>query len=438
MSPFVQAFAETTARAPLVGRVRLRTLVAVRWFAVAGQATAILFVYFGLGHDFALAATLGAVGVSAVLNAVLMLDRPPAGRLDNRAAGAVLGYDILQLATLLYFTGGLTNPFAVLLVAPVAVAASSLTRGSTVVLAILAVLAAGLLGVWHDPLPGPAVAAGLPPVLAFGLWLALALTVVFVAAYVGRLAGEARQMSDALSAAQAALARENRMAAVGGLAAAAAHELGTPLATIALVAKELAKDAPAGPVREDAELLLKEAMRCRDILARLAAKPEGGGPEGDPFPQPRLSVLLREIAARYARGGIAPEIVTGFADGYDPPTTRAPELVQALGTLIENACQFAREKVVVRVWSDTGSVGVEVTDDGPGFAPEILDRLGEPYISTRREEGDHMGLGIFIATTLLARSGGAVTCTNAAGGGARVAVVWPRRGFPEARSGQRK
>jgi two-component system sensor histidine kinase RegB len=252
---------------------------------------------------------------------------------------------------------------------------------------------------------------------------------VFVAAYVGRLADEARQMSDALAATQAALARENRMSAVGGLAAAAAHELGTPLATIALVAKELARDAPAGPVRDDAELLLQESMRCRDILARLAAKPEGGGPEGDPFPRPRLSVLLGEIAARYARDGIAPEIGTDYADGIDPPTARAPELVQAIGTLIENACQFAAGAVQVRAWSDPQSVGVEVRDDGPGFAPEILGRLGEPYVSTRADEGDHMGLGIFIATTLLSRSGGAVSFENAADGGARVTVVWPRAIF---------
>jgi len=412
-----------------VGRVRLRTLVTVRWVAVAGQAAAILFVYFGLGYEFSLYATLGAVTVSAVLNAVLTFDRPPAGRLDDRAAGAVLGNDILQLATLLYFTGGLVNPFAVLLVAPVAVAATSLTRRSTVLLGIVATLAAGVLALWHDPLPGVPSGYVLPPAYSFGLWLALSLTIVFVAAYVGRLADEARQMSDALAATQAALARENRMSAVGGLAAAAAHELGTPLATIALVAKELARDAPAGPVRDDAELLLQESMRCRDILARLAAKPEGGGPEGDPFPRPRLSVLLGEIAARYARDGIAPEIGTDYADGIDPPTARAPELVQAIGTLIENACQFAAGAVQVRAWSDLQSVGVEVRDDGPGFAPEILGRLGEPYVSTRADEGDHMGLGIFIATTLLSRSGGAVSFENAADGGARVTVVWPRAIF---------
>ncbi|MBI3505974.1 MAG: ActS/PrrB/RegB family redox-sensitive histidine kinase [Proteobacteria bacterium] len=429
MSPLLAPVPFAAPGTPPVGRVRLRTLVTVRWVAVAGQASAILAVYFGLGYALPLVATLGAVAVSAVLNVVLMFDRPPAGRLDDRAAGAVLGYDILQLATLLYFTGGLLNPFAVLLVAPVAVASTSLTRLSTVLLGTLAVAAAGVLALWHHPLPGSAEGPDLPPAIAFGLWLALALTIVFVAAYVGRLADEARQMSDALAAAQAALARENKMNAVGGLAAAAAHELGTPLATIALVAKELARDAPAGPVREDAELLLHEAMRCRDILAQLALKPEGGGPEGEPFPRPPLSVLLREIAARYARGGVVPQVATDYADDVDPPTVRAPELIQAIGTLIENACQYARERVLVHAWSDDDSVGVEVSDDGPGFAPEILGRLGEPYVSTRTGEADHMGLGIFIATTLLSRSGGAVSCANAPEGGARVAVVWPRAAF---------
>jgi two-component system sensor histidine kinase RegB len=415
---------------PPVGRVRLRTLVMVRWVAVAGQAAAILSVYFGLGHAFPLGATLGAVAVSAVLNVVLMFDRPPAGRLDDRAAGAVLGYDILQLAILLYFTGGLHNPFAVLLVAPVAVASSSLSRNSIVLLGSLAVASAAVLALWRHPLPGAADMPALPAAVAFGVWLALALTIVFVAAYVGRLAAEARQMSDAFAAAQAALARENRMSAVGGLAAAAAHELGTPLATIALVAKELARDAPAGPVREDAELLLHEAMRCRDILAQLAHKPEGGGPAGEPFPRPPLSVLLREIAARYARGSVVPQVTTAFADDIDPPTMRSPEIIQAIGTLIENACQFARERVVVHAWSDVESVGVAISDDGPGFAPEILGRLGEPYVSTRRGEADHMGLGIFIASTLISRSGGAVSCANAPDGGAEVTVVWPRAAFP--------
>ena len=411
-----------------MGRVRLRTLVVVRWIAIAGQSAAVLGTYFGLGFHFALFPTLGAIAISALLNAVLTFDRPQAGRLDDRAAGAVLAYDVMQLATLLYFTGGLQNPFAVLMVAPVAVAAASLSRMVTIVLGVLAMGLATLLAIWHQPLPWRPEGLALPLELRIGVWFAMATTIVFVAAYVARLAGEARQMSDAFGAAQAALAREQRMSAVGGLAAAAAHELGTPLATIAVVAKEIARDLPEGELKADADLLLRETMRCRDILARLAAKPEGGGPEGNPFPRPALPMLLREIADRYARG-VPVALDSDFEDGREPQLARTPEIVQALGTLVENAATFARQKVEIFAWSDAEFVGVDIEDDGPGFPPEILARLGEPYVSSRVGDGEHMGLGIFIATTLLSRSGGAVSCENGAGGGARVTVVWPRAAF---------
>ena len=413
-------------RPPPVGRVRLRTLIVVRWIAVAGQALAILGVHYGLGYALPLAACLGAVAVSAILNAVLMLDRPRAGRLDDRAAGAVLAYDVLQLGTLLCFTGGLQNPFAVLLVAPIAVAAASLTRSSTVALGILAMAVASVLAIWHNPLPWPAPGLDLPPMFVFGVWGALAMTIAFVAAYVARLPDEARQMSDALAAAQTALEREQRVSAVGGLAAAAAHELGTPLATIALVAKEVARDAPPGALKDDAELLLRETMRCRDILARLAAKPETGGAHGDPFPRPPLSALLREIAARYAPRGM-PVHVAEIDD--DPATPRVPDLVQALGTLIENAASFAGSRVAIVARSDSATIFIDIVDDGPGFAPEILARLGEPYVSTRVGEGEHMGLGIFIAGTLLARHSGTLSFRNEPHGGACVTVAWPKAAF---------
>jgi two-component system sensor histidine kinase RegB len=166
--------------------VRLRTLVVVRWIAVLGQACAVLGVHYGLGYALPIVAAMGAVAVSAILNAVLMLDRPRAGRLDDRAAGAVLAYDILQLGTLLHFTGGLQNPFAVLLVAPVAVAATSLTRSSTVALSVLAMATASVLPFWRDPLPWAAPGLELPALFSFGVWLALAVTIVVVAGLVGR------------------------------------------------------------------------------------------------------------------------------------------------------------------------------------------------------------------------------------------------------------
>lgn len=413
---------------PPQGRVRLRTLVFVRWIAIVGQTAAVLYVHFGLGFQFQLFPTLGAIAISAVLNAILMLDRPHAGRLDDRAAGAVLAYDVMQLATLLYFTGGLQNPFAVLMVAPVAVAAASLSRAMTVALGALALFLATLLAFWHEPLPWSEPGLELPLRFQFGVWIAIAMTIGFVAAYVATLSAEARQLSDAVSATHAMLAREQRMSAVGGLAAAAAHELGTPLATIAVVAKEIARDLPPGELKDDADLLLAETMRCRDILARLAAKPEGGGPDGDPFPRPALSVLLTEIAQRYARG-VKVAHVADFAEGVEPRVRRTPEIVQALGTLVENAATFAREGIEVQVWADGEQVGVDISDDGPGFSPEILGRLGEPYVSTRIGDGEHMGLGIFIANTLLARGGGAVSWENRREGGARVSVRWPKAAF---------
>jgi two-component system sensor histidine kinase RegB len=414
---------------PPVGRVRLRTLVVVRWIAVFGQACAVLGVHYGLGYQLPIGAAMGAVAVSAILNAVLMLDRPRAGRLDDRAAGAVLAYDILQLGTLLHFTGGLQNPFAVLLVAPVAVAATSLTRSSTVALGVLSMATASVLPFWHEPLPWAEPGLELPTLFSFGVWLAVAMTIVVVAANVAKLAEDARQMSDALAAAQTSLEREQRVSAVGGLAAAAAHELGTPLATIALVAKEVARDAPPGALKADAELLLRETMRCRDILARLAAKPESGDAHGDPFPRPPLSVLLREIGARYAANRVEVAVTIDYADNVDPPAPRRPDLVQALGTLIDNASSFAHTRIDIRAWSDAQTVGIDIHDDGPGFAPEILTRLGEPYVSSRVGESDHMGLGVFIASTLLARMSASVAWANAPHGGARIVVTWPRSAF---------
>jgi two-component system sensor histidine kinase RegB len=138
-----------------------------------------------------------------------------------------------------------------------------------------------------------------------------------------------------------------------------------------------------------------------------------------------LSVLLREIAERYARGATVRH-TADFAGGTEPRVRRTPELVQALGTLVENAATFARESVEIRVWADAERAGVDVSDDGPGFSPEILDRLGEPYVSTRIGDGEHMGLGVFIANTLLSRGGGAVTWENRREGGARVSVRWPK------------
>jgi two-component system sensor histidine kinase RegB len=405
--------------------LRLRTLVIIRWIAIAGQAVTLLVVNFAFGFDLPLNPTLAAIGASAVLNLVLTLYRP-AARLGDRGAAVLLGWDMIQLGALLYFTGGLTNPFALLMLAPIAISATVLSRASTIALLVLGIGCVSALALWYQPLPGPDGGLQFPWVYIAGLWIALGIGMLFIAIYLGRVTSESRRMSDALAASQAALAREQRLSAVGGLAAAAAHELGTPLGTIAVIAKEIARDLPKdSPLAEDATILLAETGRCRDILARLAARPEAD--DGAPFSRLPVSALLDATAAPHRREPVQVVISANATDGSEEPqVNRQPEIVHGLGAFIENATQFATNRVDIRASWDAETLEVSVVDDGPGFSITVLDRLGEPYISTRSAEGDHMGLGVFIAATLLERTGARLEFSNRPGGGASVRVRWPR------------
>ena len=417
------------------GRVRLRTLTLIRWIGVVGQAVAILVVHYGLGFRLPLGPCLIVVGASAFINlgvTVFMLDRPPSMRLRQRQAAGFLAYDIVQLALLLYLTGGLQNPFAVLLLAPVTVSATILGVRPTIALCTVSVAAITLLAVWHEPLPWRGGGLDLPLVYVLGIWTALELGIVFFTMYAFRVAAEARRMSDALTATQLTLSRERQMSALGALAAAAAHELGSPLGTILLASREIAADLPEdSPIRGDVEVLIDEAVRCREILARLAARPEG---EAEPFARLPVSAVVELAARPHLRDTIKLRFEFGPIDGAataaQPTIVRSAEILHGLGNLIQNAVQVARSEVRVETsWSDD-EVRVRIRDDGPGFPPGMLERLGEPYVSGR-DRADHMGLGIFIAQTLLGRTGGNVSFVNrtdngGAAAGAEVAVRWNR------------
>jgi two-component system sensor histidine kinase RegB len=256
------------------------------------------------------------------------------------------------------------------------------------------------------------------------MWAALAFGSAFFAAYAGWIVSETRRATQALAAAQAALGREQRLAAVGALAAATAHELGTPLGTIHLVANEIAAEiTPDDPLAEDVSLLVGEVARCRDILKQLSARTE---PEDLHAPLSRLSpaALVESVVQRYRRDGVEVEIVTVGDDV--PVLPRTPEVLHGLANVLQNAIQFARTRVDIQITAHPDTLDMAITDDGPGFPAAILDHLGEPYISTRARDGSHMGLGIFIAITLLERSGAALEFGNRAEGGASVHIRWPR------------
>lgn len=412
------------------GRVRLRTLVLIRWVAVAGQTGALLFVHYGLGFPLPVVPTLALVAASALLNIAVSWRWSASTRLSDRGAAGYLAYDILQLAALLSLTGGLHNPFSLLFLAPVTISATILSLRSTLWLGLLALACMSLLTFLHLPLPWPGGEHPLSHLYIAGIWVALVIGMVFLAAYSWRVVAEARRMSDALAATQMALAREQRLSALDALAAAAAHELGTPLGTIAVVAKELRRELSAdSPLAEDVALLSSQAARCREILARLSRRPED---ESDrTFGIVPLEALVASAAAPHRREGIALEIVTkgdptaAQGRGRQPMVPRRPEIVHGLGSVIENAVDFARSSVRLEVAWDARDIRVEVLDDGPGMATDILGALGEPYVTNRPETGS-MGLGVFIAKTLLERTGADLRFANRPGGGAKVAVTWPR------------
>ena len=407
----------------LPGRVSGRTLTTTRWLAIGGQATTLVVVHYVLGFALPLAPAFAVVAASAALNVAVSLRPPGPAGLSERQAVAFLAFDILQLSVLLYLTGGLTNPFSLLLVAPVTVSATILTRRSTIALCALAIACASFLAGFHQPLPMPGVDP--PPVYRAGTWVAVVIGIVFLAGYAGIVAAERRRMNAALAAAQAALSGEQRLSALGGLAAAAAHELGSPLSTIAVTVNELAGDLPPdSPWTEDIAILREEVDRCRAILADLGRAPEAD--DRSPFIRQPLTAFIHAAADAQRHDGVDLSFPAAAGDASpEPLVVRRPEYIYGLASLIQNACQFARRAVVIEARWTAARVVITIRDDGPGFPPALLDRLGEPYISSRAHTGEHMGLGIFIARNLLQQTGARLDFANT-GGGARVDITWPR------------
>lgn len=416
-------------------RLRVDTLVRLRWLAVAGQSAAVLITHFGFEFPLPAALCFLVIAASAWLNIGLRLRFALNDRLDDKPASVLLACDILQLSGLLGLTGGLENPFALLFLAPVMISAVSLSMRLTFYLGILTIVAATVLMFVYLPLPWFAGSGlALPFLYRSGIWTAIVLGSAFIGIYASRVAEEARRLSDALAATELVLAREQHLTQLDGLAAAAAHELGTPLATITLVVRELAGLVPAsGPIHDDIALLTQELARCRAILGKLASL---GDDTGGVLEAMSISHLLEEVVTPHRDFGVKLEI-TLDGHGDAPICPRNSAIIYGLGNLIENAVDFAHSAASVMAQWNKDSVTIAVCDDGPGFALDILGRLGEPYVTSRAdrraksEEGSGLGLGLFIAKTLLERSGASVVMTNlsAPSRGAKVAVRWPRHVF---------
>ncbi|MGL4404900.1 MAG: ActS/PrrB/RegB family redox-sensitive histidine kinase, partial [Notoacmeibacter sp.] len=399
--------------------VRLSTLIRLRWLAVTGQILAIGIVAFGLGFAMPVAECLVLVAASALLNVVLSLRFPLTHRLRPAKAALLLAYDVGQLTILLLLTGGLQNPFAILIIVPVVIAAGALPVVFTGVLSALTAAFTILLAFVHLPLPWfDNSVLELPSILVAGIAAAILSTMAFAAIYASRVAREARELSDALAATELVLQREQHLSAIDGLAAATAHELGTPLGTIAVIAKEMERTLGKDDrFREDVGLLRSQSERCRDILRRLTSL--SAESEAHMLQMP-LTTLIEDAVAPHREFGIEIEMQAGAVAGVEPVARRNPGLIYSIGNLVENAVDFAKSRVVVAwSWSQT-DVTLTITDDGLGFSPSIIDRIGDPYASDRStrdgkdlDKGGGLGLGLFIAKTLIERSGAQISFRNA-------------------------
>src|SRR3954469_1082311 len=420
--------------------VRLDTILRLRWLAVLWQLAAIFVVVRGLYFDLPILPCVAIVSLSALLNLVLQIAFDPMQRLEPVYAAALLALNIAELAGLLFFTGGLQNPFSFLFLAPVLISATALPIRLTIALGAFAIACASLLGFFHLPLPwdsdDPLV---LPPIYLFGVWLSIVLAIGVTSLYAFQVTEEARKLSDALAATELVLTREQHLTQLDGLAAAAAHELGTPLSTIFLISRELERTiADNSPLAGDVKTLREQAQRCRDILGKITQLSSSGAP----FDRMPLSTLIEEAVAPHRDFGIAIKVRIAVAAASEPVGSRNPAIIYGVGNILENAVDFARTTVEVNAWWNAETVEIVISDDGPGIAPDVLKRIGEPYLSRRRGPDDTasghsgLGLGVFIARTLLERTGAKVSFSNRPfpDHGAVVQMVWPRGRFESAES----
>ncbi|HEY0851179.1 MAG TPA: ActS/PrrB/RegB family redox-sensitive histidine kinase [Bradyrhizobium sp.] len=412
--------------------VRLDTILRLRWLAVLGQLAAVFIVSQGLNFDFAVIPCLVVIGLSALINLAVQTIFNPMQRLEPVYAAALLALNIVELAGLLFLTGGLQNPFSFLFLAPVLISATALPVRMTIALGFVAVACASNLVFYHYPLPwdsdDPLV---LPPIYLFGVWLSITLAIGVTSLYAFQVTEESRQLSNALAATELVLAREQHLTQLDGLAAAAAHELGTPLSTIFLISRELEKAVPEGPLSADLRTLREQATRCRDILTKIAQLSSSGAP----FDRMKLSLLIEEVVAPHRDFGVDIKVRIAVSPTREPVGARNPAILYGVGNILENAVDFARDVVEVNAWWNSETVEIVISDDGPGIAPDMLKRIGEPYVSRRPSADDGarrgLGLGVFIARTLLERTGAKVSFSNRTfpDHGAVVQIAWPRSRF---------
>ena len=403
-----------------------KTLVFLRWIAIFGQLFSVNLVYFFLDLNFPVLLCHIIIFIGFITNIYLQLGLK-ATLLKDLYSTSFLMYDIIQLSVLLYLTGGIFNPFAILLIVPTIVSSTFLSMGSTIILGSSTITLLFVLTFFNMPLPGmEEYVLSFPNYYVTGILISLIIGLTFLSYFGIRFSGETKKRSDALNKLQQILAKEYELESLGGQAAAAAHSLGTPLATITVVAKEMRKEVgDNSKLTKDVDLLISQTKRCSEILKRISQK----------------QIIKDEFLSSMSFEDLLEEIIKSFKESSEKnielnsdkdinkiDIKRNPELVYGLRNFIGNAVKFSNKNILISIVSDNINLFVIIEDDGPGFAEDIIKALGEPYIKSRSKlskDNSGLGLGTFLGKTLLERQSAIISFENNSSlKGAKVKIKW--------------
>ena len=403
-----------------------KTLIILRWIAYIGQLTAICVVYFYLNLDFKIFYALSVILIGILTNLFLQF-KIKTILLKDIQASFYLIYDLIQLSFLLYLTGGISNPFSILMIVPTIVSSTLLSVGTTIILGVLTIVLLFLLTIFHYPLPGIHEASTtFPKLYLTGYFLSIIVGLLFLGYFGIRFSGESKRRSEALNKMQQVIAKEYELESLGGQAAAAAHSLGTPLATISVVASELKKEIGENEeYSKDIDLLVSQSKRCGEILKLISKKQIK---DDEFFSKTFMQDLLSEIIDSFRETSSKDIVINLKEDKNKFEFQRSPELIYGLRNFIGNAVKFSKSTVEIKIISNSNYLEVLINDDGPGFPEDIKEILGEPYIKSKSKVVDSnagTGLGTFLGKTFLERKLAILSFEKDNSlGGASVKIIW--------------
>ena len=403
-----------------------KTLVNLRWIAITGQLITINFVHFYLKLNLPYIETHIVIFIGLITNIVLQFNIRT-NQLKDLSSSLFLAYDLLQIGALLYLTGGIFNPFALLIIVPTIVSSTFLSMGTTIILGTLTIGLLFVLKENHKMLPGlDTYNFDFPEYYLAGTLVSIIIGLVFLSYFGIRFSGETKKRTEALNKLQQVMAKEYELDSLGGQAAAAAHSLGTPLATISVVIKELKKEiGDKSKHSKDLDLLISQAKRCSDILKKISKKEISD----DQFINlVKVEDLLEEIIISFEETSDKKITLLENGDLNKINIKKSPEIVYGLRNFIGNAIKFADREVCIKLESDEKMLVLTVNDDGPGFAEDIIKLIGEPYLKSKSKKiigSVGLGLGIFLGKTLLERKKARLTFSNKEDlKGATVKISW--------------